>query len=932
MALIFLFSLSIFSQDLTNVTFSVNTENIQVGANGIYLGGGIFSTATAHALDDSDGDGIWEVTVQLEPGTTGNYIFLNSPDDAGDWGATENLNGQDCADPANYDDRILEPVGTEDYTLLHCFNDCSGNGTGECSAPGTTYDVTFSVNMSNYVGGLGENDTVYLNGNFNGWCGDCNPMSDEDGDGIWSTTIPMENGDYEYKFTVNEWDDQEFWTSGDGETACAENTDDGQYENRAMTVAGEDITMLTVFWNLCVGEVPGDTYTVTFIVNTSAIVGGVGADGIFAGGGILGNAQAVQLSDGNGDGIYEGSIDLPGGTSGNYIFLNSPSDGGDWGAKENLEGQDCADPVNYNDRILPEITADTTILACFGYCSGDGTGECPDDIVTYNVTFSVNTTNITVGENGMFAGGGVLGGSNALQLYDDDGDDVWEATIPLLEGTEGNYAYFNSPTSSSDWGTKEVLEGQECADPGNYYDRILAPVTQDTVLLACFGFCSGDGTGICPEGDPAMILQGIIDFTVPEGQSNGKAIHLYVNDDIEDLSQYGLGSANNGSGTDGEEWSFPAGSSAISGQHILIARSQEAMDNYMNATEIFDQLFIDEGGSAIQQNGDDAIELFFLGGVVETFGDANDSSATPNYMDAWAYKINGEWTFAAQNCTDGSTTSCESNCPYPFADCNTNDSVIELLMSGNWRSQAEAIGHMGVGAGNGFSPSYWEAPAWHKYFSGLYDDGWTFTESTMTHDTGPDGAIFGKKPAIDAAFDPTGANAYEADIDPYDGNNNNNEYHNYQLDDYTDNYSVDLSGDYPAVVFETVGNIGFYTSSGGATFQILEASEGYVYFRNIGEDGLSWYNMMTTADYLSTNNNEILDMRIYPNPVDSNYITILSPVEGLKEIQVYTVTGRKLMDTVINGNTLDVSSFNTGFYMMKVTINGQTKVSKLVVR
>ena len=83
---------------------------------------------------------------------------------------------------------------------------------------------------------------------------------------------------------------------------------------------------------------------------------------------------------------------------------------------------------------------------------------------------------------------------------------------------------------------------------------------------------------------------------------------------------------------------------------------------------------------------------------------------------------------------------------------------------------------------------------------------------------------------------------------------------------------------------------------------------------------------------LSTNTIEILDMIIYPNPVDDDYVTIISPVEGSKEIQVYTVTGRKVMDTVINGNTLDVSSFNTGFYMMKVTINGQTKVSKLVVR
>ena len=83
---------------------------------------------------------------------------------------------------------------------------------------------------------------------------------------------------------------------------------------------------------------------------------------------------------------------------------------------------------------------------------------------------------------------------------------------------------------------------------------------------------------------------------------------------------------------------------------------------------------------------------------------------------------------------------------------------------------------------------------------------------------------------------------------------------------------------------------------------------------------------LTSGDY------EILDMMVYPNPVDGNYFTILSPVEGLKEIQVFSVTGRKIMDTTINGNTLDVSSFNSGFYMLKVTINGQSKISKLIVR
>ena len=89
--LIFLFSFSIFSQ--TNVTFSVNTENIEVGPNGIYVGGGVLGGSDAYALSDEDGDGVWTTTIGLAPGTTGNYIFFNSPNGDSDWGSKENLNG-----------------------------------------------------------------------------------------------------------------------------------------------------------------------------------------------------------------------------------------------------------------------------------------------------------------------------------------------------------------------------------------------------------------------------------------------------------------------------------------------------------------------------------------------------------------------------------------------------------------------------------------------------------------------------------------------------------------------------------------------------------------------------------------------------------------------------------------------------------------------
>ena len=83
--------------------------------------------------------------------------------------------------------------------------------------------------------------------------------------------------------------------------------------------------------------------------------------------------MAYPLTDADGDGVWETTISLADGTSGNYIFLNSPSHGGDWGAKEDLSGLPCADPANWNDRILPAVTADVTIPYCFGTCDA----TCP---------------------------------------------------------------------------------------------------------------------------------------------------------------------------------------------------------------------------------------------------------------------------------------------------------------------------------------------------------------------------------------------------------------------------------------------------------------------------------------------------------------------------------------------------------------------------
>ena len=66
-----------------------------------------------------------------------------------------------------------------------------------------------------------------------------------------------------------------------------------------------------------------------------------------------------------------------------------------------------------------------------------------------------------------------------------------------------------------------------------------------------------------------LSLQGILDLDVPSAGSDGKAIHLIANADIPDISIYGIGVANNGGGSDGQEDDFPV-MSVSAGDHILL--------------------------------------------------------------------------------------------------------------------------------------------------------------------------------------------------------------------------------------------------------------------------------------------------------------------------------------------------------------------------
>lgn len=114
-----------------------------------------------------------------------------------------------------------------------------------------------------------------------------------------------------------------------------------------------------------------DSVNVTFTVNTNKPNFTVDPAGIFlAGGGNFGVPGDNPMTDTNNDGVYEITVRVPEGFSSYYTFTNGACS--DWSCKEDISGQPCADPNNFDDRTLPAVFSDTTVSTCYEECSSDG--------------------------------------------------------------------------------------------------------------------------------------------------------------------------------------------------------------------------------------------------------------------------------------------------------------------------------------------------------------------------------------------------------------------------------------------------------------------------------------------------------------------------------------------------------------------------------
>jgi plastocyanin len=269
--------------------------------------------------------------------------------------------------------RLLETAESDIYLDVVCFESCldCGDGIEGCTDSsasnynseatmdyGCLYDVTFSVDMTGYD--MSNVQTVNVNGDFNGWCGTCNQLYDQDGDNIYTTTIAIPSGSIEYKFTTNGWEgDEEIF---DGSESCviatpAEDDSTQLFTNRYFEVEQASAVLDPVCFSSCEVCV-NQTAIVTFQVDMSGeeVNGVVSLIGSFNGY----NVNANPLTD-MGNGIYQTTINLI--ANSQYIF--SYANGG-FAGLESVSGQACEAVSGYRDLIVEGDSIMDPI--CFNSC------------------------------------------------------------------------------------------------------------------------------------------------------------------------------------------------------------------------------------------------------------------------------------------------------------------------------------------------------------------------------------------------------------------------------------------------------------------------------------------------------------------------------------------------------------------------------------
>jgi 1,4-alpha-glucan branching enzyme len=453
---------------MIDVTFRVNMVNEVVDPLGVtMLTISAFDGTTQPALTDDDSDGVYEVTVSFMTGDTVWYQFVNGDNFLGE----EDVPSACGESVGIYGVSRKTLIGGEDIVLpIVCFNSCENCITG------ATNQITFLVNMNEQTV---SPDGVHLVGNFQGWDPTATPMTDEDGDGVYSVTVETDEwANLSFKFiNGNSFDGVEIVPSSCGLPDGFGGT------NRLLETGSNDVTFGPVCFGECSDcEMNPAMVDVTFFVNMNNEV--VDANGVHLAGSIQGwDPTTTEMTDEDGDGIYEVTLQAQVNSLVQFKFIN----GNDWPFSESIPvacGVD--DGFGGLNRGLFVGTENMNFgPVCFGACV-----DCEDIVepTTVNVTFLVNMQNETISADGVHIAGNFQGWNPATTLMTDgNGDGIYEYTAAIDTSSQVLFVFINGNA----WTGQEAVPSSCGLDNGfGGYNRALEVGTSNiTFGPVCFGEC-----------------------------------------------------------------------------------------------------------------------------------------------------------------------------------------------------------------------------------------------------------------------------------------------------------------------------------------------------------------------------------------------------------------------------------------------------------
>lgn len=166
-----------------------------------------------------------------------------------------------------------------------------------------------------------------------------------------------------------------------------------------------------------------------------------------------------------------------------------------------------------------------------------------------------------------------------------------------------------------------------------------------------------------------LIITGIIDGTLAGGTP--KAIELYVLNDITDLSQYAVSSANNGNLPPATfDFVFP-NVAVAAGTYLYLSRE------ILQFTAFFGFAPDYTDAQATNVNGNDAVVLYRAGAIVDAFGivGTNGTGEAWEHTNGWAYRNDitspsatfdpADWTFSGVDALMGATDNTTAVVAFP---------------------------------------------------------------------------------------------------------------------------------------------------------------------------------------------------------------------------------------------------------------------------